>query len=186
MAQPRIIEGDLLAQPVDVIVNPWNRNLIPWWLLLPRGVSGAIKARAGLAPFWELGGKGVLPLGGAVDTGAGRLPFKRIIHVAALHHYWVADENTVFVSTKNALGLAENLGVDSIGIPLIGAGTGGVGHERSLLTILRACEGAQLDITIVVWPIPSSHVTLREMLKSVRLPFVGAPCPATKTVNPPT
>lgn len=33
----RICDGDLLAQDVEVIVNPWNRNIIPWWLLLPRG-----------------------------------------------------------------------------------------------------------------------------------------------------
>jgi hypothetical protein len=32
-----ITEGDLLDQPVEVIVNAWNRNLIPWWLLLPQG-----------------------------------------------------------------------------------------------------------------------------------------------------
>ncbi len=44
---PRIVYGDLLDQPVEVIVNAWNRNVIPWWLLLPQGVSGAIKRRAG-------------------------------------------------------------------------------------------------------------------------------------------
>ena len=35
-----VVEGDLLDQDVDVIVNAWNRNIIPWWLLLPQGVSG--------------------------------------------------------------------------------------------------------------------------------------------------
>ena len=42
-----IVEGDLLDQDVEVIVNAWNRNIIPWWLLLPQGVSGAIKRRGG-------------------------------------------------------------------------------------------------------------------------------------------
>jgi O-acetyl-ADP-ribose deacetylase (regulator of RNase III) len=51
----RIVVGDLLDQHVDVIVNTWNRNIIPWWLLLPQGVSGAIKRQAGLKPFRELG-----------------------------------------------------------------------------------------------------------------------------------
>ena len=37
-----VIDGDILDQNVDVIVNPWNRNIIPWWLLLPQGVSGHI------------------------------------------------------------------------------------------------------------------------------------------------
>ncbi|HEX3658227.1 MAG TPA: hypothetical protein VHV55_20735 [Pirellulales bacterium] len=39
----KLFTGDLLDQDVEVIVNPWNRNIIPWWLLLPQGVSGAIK-----------------------------------------------------------------------------------------------------------------------------------------------
>ena len=38
-----VVQGDLLDQDIDVIVNAWNRNIIPWWLLLPQGVSGAIK-----------------------------------------------------------------------------------------------------------------------------------------------
>ncbi|HIN66963.1 MAG TPA: Appr-1-p processing protein, partial [Candidatus Obscuribacterales bacterium] len=36
-----IVEGNLLEQPVDCIVNAWNRNIIPWWMLIPHGVSGA-------------------------------------------------------------------------------------------------------------------------------------------------
>jgi O-acetyl-ADP-ribose deacetylase (regulator of RNase III) len=46
----RVTEGDLLEQQVDAIVNAWNRNLLPWWILLPQGVPGAIKRRAGLQP----------------------------------------------------------------------------------------------------------------------------------------
>ena len=49
-----VVEGNLLDQDVDVIVNAWNRNIIPWWLLLPQGVSGAIKKRGGTDPFKEL------------------------------------------------------------------------------------------------------------------------------------
>ena len=68
--QLQTVDGDLLDQDVDVIVNAWNRNIIPWWLLLPQGVSGAIKKRGGHAPFRELGKLGPIPLGGAVITGA--------------------------------------------------------------------------------------------------------------------
>ncbi len=53
----RIVEGDLLDQDVEVIVNAWNRNLIPWWLLLPQGVSKAIKRRGGRQPFREVSRK---------------------------------------------------------------------------------------------------------------------------------
>lgn len=27
-----VVDGDLLDQDVEVIVNAWNRNIIPWWL----------------------------------------------------------------------------------------------------------------------------------------------------------
>ena len=40
---PHVVQGDLLDQDVDVIVNAWNRNIIPRWLLLPQGVSKAIR-----------------------------------------------------------------------------------------------------------------------------------------------
>ena len=54
MITVRVVEGDLLDQDADALVNAWNRNIIPWWLLLPQGVSGALKRRAGTAPFREL------------------------------------------------------------------------------------------------------------------------------------
>ena len=60
-----VVEGGPVGSACDVIVNAWNRNIIPWWLLLPQGVSGAIKRRAGLEPFKELGKKGPIPLGNA-------------------------------------------------------------------------------------------------------------------------
>ena len=57
-----IIEGDLLEQDVEAIVNAWNRNIIPWWLLIPQGVSGAIKRRGGVYVAPELKGIRVVAL----------------------------------------------------------------------------------------------------------------------------
>ena len=125
-----IRDGDLLDQPVEVIVNTWNRNLIPWWLLLPRGVSGAIKRRGGYEPFRELSRKGVLPLGGAVLTEAGRLPFRGIIHVAGIGLLWRSSEESIRKSVRNALALATRQGFRSVAFPLIGAGTGGGQADR--------------------------------------------------------
>ncbi len=119
------VEGDLLDQPVEVIVNAWNRNVIPWWLLLPQGVSGAIKRRAGLAPFRELGRRGPIPLGGAVLTSAGKLPFRGIIHVAGINLLWRSSQRSVRLSTQSAMRLAIEHGFASIAFPLIGAGSGG-------------------------------------------------------------
>src|ERR1043165_9584551 len=101
--QIHVVEGDLLDQPAEAIVNAWNRNMIPWWLLLPQGVSGAIKRRAGTQPFREVARHGAIPLGGAVLTSAGRLPFRGIIHVAGINLLWRASESSIRRSVRSAM-----------------------------------------------------------------------------------
>lgn len=140
-----IVEGDLLDQEVNVIVNAWNRNIIPWWLLLPQGVSGAIKRRGGVEPFRELAKLGAIPLGGAVITGAGRLPFKAIIHVAGISMWWRSSERSIRDSVRNALSLAASRGFRSIAFPLIGAGTGGGSEERVLELMQSELQSCQFE-----------------------------------------
>jgi O-acetyl-ADP-ribose deacetylase (regulator of RNase III) len=127
-----VVEGDLLDQQVDVIVNAWNRNIIPWWLLIPQGVSGAIKRRAGLSPFRELARVGPLPLGHAVLTGAGRLPFRGIIHVAGINLVWRASEKSIRGSVASAIAIAREHNFGSIALPVIGSGSGGFSQDAAL------------------------------------------------------
>jgi len=127
----QIVEGDLMRQPVEAIVNTWNRNIIPWWLLLPQGVSGAIKRQAGYQPFRELGGMGPIPLGGAVYTSAGRLPYKGIIHVAGINMLWRASAASIDGSVRNAMKLAEQRDLKTIAFPIIGAGSGGFNAQQA-------------------------------------------------------
>jgi O-acetyl-ADP-ribose deacetylase (regulator of RNase III) len=131
-----VVHGDLLDQRVDAIINAWNRNFIPWWLLIPQGVSGAIKRRAGTGPFRELAKIGPLPLGAACLTGAGRLPYQAIIHVAGINLLWRASERSIRLSVHNALELAAQEAFRSVALPTIGAGTGGVSEERAMELIL--------------------------------------------------
>ncbi len=149
----RVIRGDLLAQEVDVIVNSWNRNIFPWWLLLPQGVSGAIKRRGGVAPFNELRKYGVLPLGGAVLTSAGRLPFKGIIHVAGINLLWRASERSIRWSVQNAVALAIQHQFQSMAMPLIGAGSGGfkASKAQSIIEDELAKLNPAIEVTIVVF-----------------------------------
>ncbi len=145
-----LVDGDLLDQKVDAIVNAWNRNIIPWWLLLPQGVSGAIKKRAGLQPFRELGRLGAIPLGGAVETSAGRLPFKSIIHVAGISMWWRSSERSIRDSVCNAIALANARGYRSVAMPLIGAGTGGRKADRAQTLILDELAKLDYDGDVIV------------------------------------
>jgi O-acetyl-ADP-ribose deacetylase (regulator of RNase III) len=145
MAVVKVVSGDLLDQDVEVIVNAWNRNIIPWWLLLPQGVSGALKRRAGREPFWEIGRTGPLPLGQARLTGAGRLPHKGIIHVAGINMLWRASPASIRDAARNALALASAHGFVSIAFPVIGAGSGGMGEARALELLVAALEEAPFE-----------------------------------------
>lgn len=133
---PHIVTGDLLDQPAEVIVNAWNRNIIPWWLLLPQGVSGAIKRRAGYQPFRELARHGPLPLGGAALTGAGRLDCQGIIHVAGINLFWRASRTSISQSVRSAMAIVKQQGFASVAFPVIGAGTGGFGESGALEIML--------------------------------------------------
>lgn len=148
MVSAKVIDGNLLDQPVEVIVNAWNRNIIPWWLLIPQGVSGAIKKRGGYQPFIELARHGPIPLGGAVMTSAGRLPFRAIIHVAGISMLWRSSRESIQRSVVSAMELVNAHGFASVAFPIIGAGTGGYRQNDALQLMVDAL--ADLESTASV------------------------------------
>lgn len=146
----QVVEGDLLEQPVEVIVNAWNRNWIPWWLLLPQGVSGAIKRKAGLGPFRQLGRVGPIALGDAVLTAAGRLPYKAIIHVAGINMVWRASAGSIQGSVRSAMHLVELNDFASVAFPIIGAGSGGFSEAAALTLIEQALSEVESTAAVRV------------------------------------
>ena len=104
-------------------------------------------------PFKELRKHGPIPLGGAVFTLAGKLPFKGIIHVAGIDMLWLASERSIRDSVRNALTLAEKHGFHSIAFPLIGAGSGGFDQEQAKAVMLDEIQklDSPLAVTIVMF-----------------------------------
>ena len=149
MAKFELVIGDLLEQDVDVIVNAWNRNIIPWWLLLPQGVSGAIKRKAGIKPFLELP-FGPIPLGNAVITSAGKLNYKGIIHVAGINMLWRASKSSIQNSVINAIKLAEESNFNSMAFPIIGAGSGSYSQDEALKHMEEAITNSQTSLKIIL------------------------------------
>lgn len=151
-----IVEGDLLQQQVEVIVNSWNRNIIPWWLLIPQGVSGAIKRHGGCRPFIEVGRAGPIPLGGAVMTSAGRLPYRAIIHVAGIDLLWRASEASIRQSVHSAMSLVRDKGFRSVAFPIIGTGSGGLGETAAIEAMCRAFEDIDFSARVMIVHYPRS------------------------------
>lgn len=148
--KPKVVEGNLLDQEVDVIVNAWNRNIIPWWLLIPQGVSGAIKKKAGFAPFREVAKHGPIKLGKAVLTGPGRLKYKGIIHVAGINMFWCATEKSIRGSVRSAMAIVKEKGFQSVAFPIIGAGSGSYNTEKALSIMLDEFASIKFSASVTV------------------------------------
>lgn len=145
-----VTTGDLLRQPTEAIVNPWNQNIWPWWLLFPSGVSGAIKREGGTQIFHELRQKGRIPLGGAVATAAGRLPYKAIIHVASIAWWGRSSLHIVRTAVEQAVSVAEARALRSLAFPILGAGAGGLRVQAAEGAMVQGLERRQSALEVII------------------------------------
>jgi O-acetyl-ADP-ribose deacetylase (regulator of RNase III) len=98
-----------------------------------------------LGPFLALGKIGPIPLGEAIETVAGKLPFKGIIHVAGISMFWRSSERAIRNSVRNALKIAAERQYRSIAFPIIGSGTGGYNTHEALAIMRSEVENSTYD-----------------------------------------
>jgi len=116
-----VVTGDLLKEPVDAIVNAANGHLAHGG-----GVAAAIARAAGPALVREgdalVRKKGVVPVGEAVVTTGGNLPFQGVIHAVGPHQ-GVGDEETKLARALEAAFLrAHERGWSSVSFPAVSSG----------------------------------------------------------------
>lgn len=116
----KIIKGDLTEARVDAIVNAANNKL-----LMGGGVAGAIKRKGGQEIEDEAVKKGPIRIGEAIETRAGKLKAKYVIHAATMGLDFETDEEKIRKSCRASLELAHKLKIESIAFPALGCGTGG-------------------------------------------------------------
>lgn len=126
MDRVRLRKGDITESSTDAIVNAANSAL---WM--GAGVAGAIKRAGGQEIEDEAVGKGPIPVGEAVATGAGALKAELVIHAAAMGGDLVTGADEIKSATRRSLLLAEELGVKSIAFPALGTGVGGFSYSRA-------------------------------------------------------
>lgn len=112
--------GDISEISADAIVNAANSGL---WM--GSGVAGAIRRRGGKEIEEEALRQGPIDVGAAVETTAGRLNAKWVIHAAAMGPDLATDSSKIRDATRSALRKATSLGAKSIAFPLLGTGVGG-------------------------------------------------------------
>ncbi|MDD4334191.1 MAG: GDSL-type esterase/lipase family protein [Desulfotomaculaceae bacterium] len=127
------IKGDITELDFDAIVNAANSRLS-----MSAGVAGVIKKKGGAAIEEEAAAKGPIPVGEAVVTGAGMLKARHIIHAAAMGVDLITNADNVRSATRNALLRAEELSLESIALPALGTGVGGLDFD--LAARVMVCE----------------------------------------------
>jgi O-acetyl-ADP-ribose deacetylase (regulator of RNase III) len=139
--------GDITQLTVDAIVSPSNSLGI-----MQGGVAGQLREAGGPEVEEEVRQSAPIAVGAAVVTSAGRLFCKNLIHVPTMEEpgMKVGVEN-VRRATRAALLAAARYGHQSIALPTIGAGVGGVPLDeavRAMVDELRAHRQPQPE---VVW-----------------------------------
>ncbi len=115
-----IVKGDITQVDTEAIVNAANNQ---FWM--GSGVAGAIKAAGGVSIEEEAMSKGPVMPGIAVLTGAGRLPFKAVIHAAVMGQDLRTRDTFIRQATIACLNLAEEYKIKSLAFPAFGTGVGG-------------------------------------------------------------
>jgi O-acetyl-ADP-ribose deacetylase (regulator of RNase III) len=116
-----LLEGDIAEQRVDAIVNAANSSL-----RLGSGVAGAIAKRGGPVIQEECLAHGAIKVGEAAVTGAGEMDAKFVIHAAGMALGGQVSEESLRLTLKAALACADEKGCETIALPAIGAGVGGL------------------------------------------------------------
>ena len=128
-------QGDITEADTEAVVNAANNHL---WM--GSGVAGAIKRKGGDEIEKDAMAKGPIEVGEAVESTAGRLPFKYVIHAAGMGQDLRTDEDIVYRVTKNSILLADRLGLKSLAFPAIGTGVGGFPLNVCARVMIRAAK----------------------------------------------
>ncbi len=148
MARLEVAQADVTKLEVDAIANAANTQLAHGG-----GVAGAIARAGGPEIQRESNELAPIGLGEAVETGAGAMPARWVIHAATMELGGPTSAEIVDRATRSTLAAAERLGCRSLALVAFGTGVGGFPLEeaaRIMVGAAREHEGALERIVFAV------------------------------------
>ena len=147
-----VIQGNIAEQEADALVNAAGTSL-----RMGSGVAGALR-RGANGPIDEAAvSKGPVDLGGIAVTDAYELDAEYVIHAAAMPHYGDgrATEESIREATRRALERADELGCQSLVVPVLGTGAAGFEFDTGaelVCEVVRAYEPTNLvDVRLIAY-----------------------------------
>lgn len=148
MAELEVIDADVTKLEVDAIANAANTQLAHGG-----GVAGAISRAGGPAVQRESSEKAPIGLGEAVETTAGDMPARWVIHAATMELGGPTSADIIERATRSTLAKAEELGARSLALVAFGTGVGGFPLDeaaRIMVSAAREHSGALDRIVFTV------------------------------------
>ncbi|HEV7363745.1 MAG TPA: macro domain-containing protein [Solirubrobacteraceae bacterium] len=121
-----VLDIDITTLEVDAIANAANTRLVH-----AGGVAAAISRAGGPAVQEESDARAPIGLGEAVETTAGDMPARWIIHAATMELGGSTSANVIRRATASALRRADGLGARSLALVAFGTGVGGFPLEEA-------------------------------------------------------
>jgi O-acetyl-ADP-ribose deacetylase (regulator of RNase III) len=148
MAELEILAADVTTLEVDAIANAANTRLMHGG-----GVAGAISRAGGPEVQRESDERAPIGLGEAVETTAGDMPARWVIHAATMELGGPTSGEVIERATRSTLVRAEQLGCRSLALVAFGTGVGGFPLDeaaRVMVGVARAHEGELERIVFAV------------------------------------
>jgi O-acetyl-ADP-ribose deacetylase (regulator of RNase III) len=120
MAAIEVLDTDITTLDVDAIANAANTDL-----LHGGGVAAAIAHAGGPAVDRESRERAPIGLGEAVETSAGDMPSRWVIHAATMELGGPTSADVIRRATSSTLARADELGASSLALVAFGTGVGG-------------------------------------------------------------
>ena len=115
-----VLQADVTTLEVDAITNAANTRL-----LHGGGVAAAIARAGGPAVDEESRAAAPIGLGEAVETTAGDMPARWVIHAATMELGGPTSAEIIAAATRSTLARADELGARSLALVAFGTGVGG-------------------------------------------------------------
>ncbi len=141
--QLEVLQADVTTLEVDAIANAANTELVHGG-----GVAAAIARAGGPVVQEESRERAPIGLGEAVETSAGEMPARYVIHAATMELGGPTSAAVIERATRSTLELADRLGCQSLALVAFGTGVGGfpLGEAAALMVgVARAHEPAALQ-----------------------------------------
>ena len=148
MAELEVIAADVTKVEVDAITNAANTQLKHGG-----GVAGAISRAGGPEVQRESDEKAPIGLGEAVETTAGDMPARWVIHAATMELGGPTSAEIIERATRSTLAKAEELGCRSVALVAFGTGVGGFPLEEAARLMVGAASEHQGGIERIVFAV---------------------------------